>query len=154
MKFVRKHKILIVFLVVVILMVIAGVTLYKVLAPDLHKDTYGNRLDGIEQYQIKDDVISLLKQDLTTRDFIKSVDYHKKGKILNFMVDVTSVVDIATAKSIADVIVSQFSEEERSFYDFQVFVTCSEIEESEIYPMIGYKHKSSAVFVWSGKTVE
>ena len=154
MKFIKKHKILVIFLILLILLVIAGVTLYKTLAPDLHKDTYGNRLDGIDQHQIKWDVVSKLKQDLTEKDFILKVDYHNKGKILNFLVDVNGSVDEATAKSIADLIASAFMEEEKGFYDIQVFITCSEVEESEIYPMIGYKHKSSAVFTWSGKAAE
>lgn len=154
MKFIKKHKIFVIFLVVLILLVIAFVSLYKTLAPDLHKDTYGNRLDGIDQHQINGDVISKLKQDLVEKDFILKVDYHNKGKILNFLVDVNSSVDKATAKSIADLISSAFTEEEKKFYDLQVFITCSEVEESEIYPMIGYKHKSSTGFAWAGEALE
>lgn len=149
MKFIKSHKILVAVLVVILVMLLAAITLYRILTPDLHRDVYGNRLSEADQHKISEDAISKIKADFEANEVINLVSFHQKGRILNFSIDVTSVVDLVAAKSFADQIVAQFSPTDKSYYDFQVFVTCNENAENELYPLIGYLHKSSSAFVWS-----
>ena len=45
----------------------------------------------------------------------------------------------------------KFTDEEKKFYDFQIFINSS--EESDIYPIIGYKINTVEEFSWTGKVV-
>ena len=52
-----------------------------------------------------------------------------------------------TAKNYANKILENLSDDVKSYYDIQVLVD-SDNEESEVYPIIGYKHKTTDMFVW------
>ena len=52
-----------------------------------------------------------------------------------------------TSQSLTAKILEGFEQNIKEYYDFQVFITTE--QESEIYPIIGYKHFNSANFVWT-----
>ena len=48
-----------------------------------------------------------------------------------------------------NIIIDNFTDEEKKFYDFQVFITCE--AKQELYPMIAYKHCNNQVFTITKK---
>jgi len=54
-----------------------------------------------------------------------------------------------TVESLLNLILDNFTEEEKSFYDFEVFITNE--EEKELYPMIAYKHRNNVTFTITKK---
>ena len=59
--------------------------------PNDSKNLYGNRLDGIENYVIKEETISIIKEELMKTEKVKSIDYDLKGKLINFIIMVKNV---------------------------------------------------------------
>lgn len=148
MAFLKKNKVkIIVFSILVLLAVLTLYTIIDFVFPNDKKDLYGNRLDGIEEVQISNDRFKKMIEDLESNDFVVSAKYKVQGKIINIMVTVKSDADEIKAKSLSEKFISNFETKELEFYDFQFFLVSD--EESDRYPLIGYKHKTSLNFKWS-----
>ena len=150
MKFIKKHiyAILGISAVIVVLM-LALISIIGFLYPDDKKDLYGNRLDGMDSVKLSDDKMNHAIQEVEKTGKIESMTYNRKGRIINFHIDVKKEIDVVTAKAFSDVILKNFSEKEKTYYDIQIFITCKNDDASELYPIIGYKHKTSVAFKWT-----
>lgn len=148
MNFIHKHKFTTCAIVVIIIITIAMIALLRFLLPNYKGDLYGNRLNGISSYKISDDAWHKLKEGTENIEGVNSVDYLLEGRLINITLSVNDEMEQGIAKENASSVLQYFSEEERKYYDIQVFVT-SDNEESEKYPIIGYKHKTSESLIWS-----
>lgn len=149
LEFVKKHKVvLIVVAIALVLLILMFFGIKNAFFSNASKGKYGNRLDGIENYKIEDSNINDIKTMLTETGIVNKVTYDLEGRIINFIIEVQDEVDLVTSRSLADKIAEKFSDEIKSFYDIQVFLTCVN-KESELYPTIGYKHKTSGGFKWN-----
>ena len=150
MEFVKKHKFYIIGgLIFLVIMGLAIFAVCELVLPNAGESVYGNRLDGIDDVKVSDDTIKRIEQELEQNENVNAVDYHLSGRIMNFIIDVKQDTDLITAVSYADKTLEFLSDEEKQYYDIQVFLTCDEDEESELYPYIGYKHKTSVGFQWN-----
>lgn len=147
MKLIKKYKIVII-IAFVLIMVFGALGIIKLIYPDSSKSYYGSRLEGIEKLTIKNDTFEVVKKALIDTEKVKEAKAYSTGRIVNIIVKVNKDVDKITAEGLADKAYEKFSEDEKSYYDFQVFLT-SEDEEDEIYPRIGYKSKTSLSFKWT-----
>ena len=148
MKYIKKNKwVLIPILVFIIVMVLAIIGIVNLVIPNDTKDLYGNRLDKIEENQISEESIKKIEEQLLDTGKVKTVTYDVKGKLVNYILVVNSDVDKVTAQNLTTKILECFEQNIKDFYDFQVFIKTE--EESEIFPIIGYKHTNSVNFVWT-----
>lgn len=148
MKYIKKNKwVLIPISVFVLVMIFAVVGIVNLVVPNDSKDLYGNRLENIEKNKISDDNVSLIEEQLLATGKVKSVSYDLKGKLINYILVVNDDVDKVTSQSLTAKILEGFEQNIKEYYDFQVFITTE--QESEIYPIIGYKHFNSSNFVWT-----
>lgn len=149
MKFIKKHKVgLIVLFVCLLLMVLLFFGIKNAFFSNIEESKYGNRLDGIENYPVEDSLVNEIKDMLMETEDVNEVTYDLEGRIINFIIEVKSDVDLTTSHSLADKIAEKFTDEYKAFYDIQIFLTCED-ETSELYPTIGYKHKTSVGFKWN-----
>ncbi len=160
-----KYKYLII--VSIILIAFIGFITWGILAliPDRGVSFYGGRLDGVEEFNVSESRLDEVAETLSEEEYIKDVDVSLAGRIINFRIEVFLGTDLIVAKSISDEILTLFSDEEKSFFDMQIFLTSEEDEtdeveeeydeehqeeeEKRIYPQIGYKHRNSLNFVWT-----
>lgn len=148
MKYIKKNKwVLIPILVFIIVMALAIIGIVNLVIPNDTKDLYGNRLDKIEENQISEESIKKIEEQLLDTGKVKTVTYDVKGKLVNYILVVNSDVDKVTAQNLTTKILECFEQNIKDFYDFQVFIKTE--EESEIFPIIGYKHTNSVNFVWT-----
>lgn len=148
MKYFKKNKwVLIPISVFIIVMIFAIIGIINLVVPNDSKNLYGNRLDGIENYKIDEGAVATIKEELIATEKVKEVNYDLKGKLINFIITVNEETDRVTASSLTDKILNGFDENIKKFYDFQVFIKTE--AESEIFPIIGYKHVTSINFVWT-----
>ena len=145
-KFIKSHKTLLIIIGIVLLILFAGILAYLKLSPDSKKDLYGNRLDGIEEHPIEEKNINNMQSEMKEMEGIISVSYNLKGRLINIIIKIDPGVLKDTAIYYANKSLEYFPEEEKAYYDIQVFLLAE--GESEIYPMIGYKHKTSNGLVW------
>lgn len=146
MEFIKKNKILVSLLVIAIVF-FAAIMIIIFSNLSIGNNEYGNRLDNIEKYPISDEVINEIKTDISSYEKVTSVSYDLEGKLANFILTVDDSLEEETAKNYANKILENLSDDVKSYYDIQVLVD-SDNEESEIYPIIGYKHKTTDMFVW------
>lgn len=153
MNFFKKNKaIFIIMLIVLVVLAITGFALFKFLFSGINDSKYGNRLDGIENVAISEELTNKSKETLKGIEGVTNVTYSLSGKICNFIITVNKDVKPDSVKKIVPEILKEYSEEQKKFYDFQVFINSS--EESELYPIIGYKNIQNETFSWTGKVVK
>lgn len=148
-KFVKNHKGVIIFLIALIAI---GISMFlfarSILLSGKEGTIYGNRLQGIDKVKLNDDTLNKIVSDIKANEQVVSASKRLEGKLLNFTIDVKKEMNVETVKKLSDIILSALKENEKSFYDIQVIITCNEEKESDIYPIMGYKHRTSAAFVW------
>ena len=146
MEFIKKNKILVSLLVIAIVF-FAAIMIIIFSNLSIGNNEYGNRLDNIEKYPISDEAINEIKTDISSYEKVTFVSYNLEGKLANFILTVDDSLEEETAKNYANKILENLSDDVKSYYDIQVLVD-SDNEESEVYPIIEYKHKTTDMFVW------
>lgn len=152
MEFIKKHKFKLIGLAIfLIIIIIAIIVTLKLLYPNTNRSVYGNRLDGIEKIPINQTEKDKLVTEFKKNKQINNVTIDVQGRLINIFIDVTKSVDLVTSKSFADKTLTYFTEQQKGAYDIQVYITCESDEKSDLYPIIGYKHKTSMNFKWTNK---
>lgn len=148
MEFIRKHKFTTVVLTILLVIVIIASVLLNFLLPNYSGNLYGNRLSGIEHYKIAEDKVKSLKEEVSKLEGVSSVLYNVEGKLINITITVKDEIDRDTAKGYAEQSLTYFTDEQKGYYDIEI-ILASENDNSEVYPLFGYKHKTSSSLVWS-----
>lgn len=140
MKFIKNNKVLVsLFLITIILATALLIIVLSNVSSGNNK--YGNRLDGIENYVITDEVISKIKEDIIALEKVIDLNYHLEGRLANFIMTVENDLDITDAKNYASKILEYLSDDIKGYYDIQIYIDSN--VESDVYPIIGTKHKTS-----------
>ena len=146
-KILNKYKTLIIIIVIVLVVIGVGLGLFSLVAPDYHKSLYGNRLENLKKHKIDSKIIENIKKEGISLGYVTKVNYDLKGKIANFVVTVKGDTSFNDSKIIGDIILDKLEDKEKQYYDIQVFIVSD--KKSEVYPIIGYKHRTSEALVWS-----
>lgn len=142
----RVYSILMIISVICIVAILVGVVLYFL--GQTSKDKYGNRLEGIESVQIKDDKITDIEKKITENELVKSTEVVIKGKLIYVSITLNSGTH-ADSESIAQSSLELFSEEERAFYDIQYIVDNEDDSIEENFPVMGYIKAGNSVIKWT-----
>ena len=144
MNFIKRNKKLLVVIVVFLVGLICAVQLKNILFPS-GGAIYGNRLQGIEDVAIDENLNKQIKEKLS--ESVSKVNVRLSGRIVNINMVVNGDVSVSTAKDYAKKSLEVFSEKQLEFYDIQVFI--SKDVESKEFPIIGYKHQNKDGFTWT-----
>lgn len=147
-KWMFKNKEWSVIIVLLFILLIIGIFAIKDLFFSNNGDIYGSRLSGIENFTITDQKRTDVVNELEARKNVMSASVRIQGKIIYVTIDVNEDTSMGDAKNIASTVLESFSKEEKSFYDFEFLLTQKEVEENEVYPTMGTKHKSVDDIVW------
>lgn len=128
---------------IIIIFFVIGFMVYK----NLFAGTISNRLEGIKEHIITNNEKNSLKDKLNELENIDSIDVYTNSKIIKIMVKLKEDINLKDIKEKANEAILSIDENNLKFYDIEIFVE-SENKESEIYPRIGYKHKSNEKFSW------
>ena len=140
----RGNVIFIIFASLVILVVF----LY-VLVSDYNNDTkaiYGSRLDGIEEVKLSKSKLNDIKENVESSNMTESVSVSIQGKIINLEIVINSEVSRDDAKTLGGKVIEKLSDEEKKFYDVQLFI---DKKEDATFPIIGYRHHAKEDFSWT-----
>lgn len=121
------------------------------IVPSFGSNNYGDRLDGIEEHQISDSTVDEITENIKKEEGVSDVTYREEGRILNFTITVNKDLSLDKAKSYANLITDSISKKNQKYYDIQVFLNTK--EDSDIYPIAGYKHKTADEFSWGNAGV-
>ncbi len=145
-KYFKNHIRLIVVLLVFSALVIGCFIAYNSIFVN-NQSKYGDRLDGIEEVKITPDKKSMIQENVETLQITKSYNLRISGKTINITTVVNDDVDTNKAKEIGGKVLEKLSDEEKKFYDIQIFV--SKENEDEKFPIVGYKHHAKDNITWT-----
>jgi len=148
MKFIKNHKLLVAFIILLIVCIILAIFLLNQLIGGNKEGEYGDRLKGIEKVEITKKQENNIEKEIVNEESVTKVKYHLRGRLVNIVIDIKDETELDSVKEIGNKILSYFDENQRSYYDIQIFVN-SDNKESEKYPIIGYKHKTSGTINWN-----
>ena len=147
-KIIKENKVLFALAVIILVaLILIAVGLFTYFYGN-NKDKYGERLNGKEEYVIKDTIAEEIKSLYESN--VENVKVDIRGKMIYIIIDVANETDKTTAKTLANQALEKFTEEEKNFYDIQFLITCNKEEaEPKIYPIEGYKNSSITNIVWT-----
>lgn len=122
MKFFKRNKITIIFILLFILLVFVAFRALKVLVPDEKTPVYGDRLDKIEEVKISDETYSKIKEELEGNSFVESVTTDLEGKIVYVVINVNDETKTTAVAGFPDVVLAHLSDEQKAYYDIQVLI--------------------------------
>ena len=135
MKYIKKNKKMFIAIGIFLLLVILLIPVKNALFPNTGKAIYGDRLDGIDKVKISNKTLASI-EDKLKEESVTKVSSRISGKTVEIILTVSS-----------DVSLEVFSDAEKKYYDFQVFITKD--SESEEFPIIGYRHHSKDSITWT-----
>lgn len=152
MKLIQKNKFKIIIICIVSLILItSSYSIIRLLFPNLNTPIYGNRTKGIEKVRINDTKKTTITNNLKGVSGVKKASINIGGTLIRIIIDVNSSVDVNAAKNIGVKALTEFTTEEKDFYDIQVYITQNDNSNNNLFPIIGYKQKYSSNLVWTGK---
>lgn len=153
MNFIKRNKKTFIAMGIFLIFVILLIPIKIMFFPSSDKPIYGKRLNGINDEKIKlaDDKLSGLEAKIKDKNIAK-LTARLSGKTIEVTITVTDDTDLKTAKSYGSKILAEFSDEQKSFYDFQIFI--KKTNGSTQFPIIGYKHSSKTNITWTKDRAE
>lgn len=136
--------------IIIIVIVLVIVCLLFLVFNMFFSSSSSKRLEGIEKYELTNNEKNAVKDKISELDNVKSVDVYvisDKTKILRIFIKLSEDIDFKKLDEKCNEAITLFSKENLSFYDVEVFVESAN-KESEVYPQIGYKHKTNEKLSW------
>lgn len=146
MNLIRKNKYTIIAVVVFTIMVFCLYQAKELFFPNAGKAIYGDRLVG--KVEVDKEVYKTVKSKIKENEKVKEITTRENGKLINISIVVNDDTSIDDAKKLTDNILEPFTDSQKGYYDFQVFIS-KESESENNFPIIAYKHHNSSSFVWT-----
>jgi len=145
----QDSKILLILIgILVVCLFMIAFLFYKYFYAGTSGTKYGDRLDGIENYVLKDTLVDDIKALYTSEDSVGEITVNNEGKIIYINMDFTKSIKVATAQSLAVKSLEAIGEENLTYYEIQYILTYSGEEENENFPIFGSKNANSLKVVW------
>lgn len=146
LKFIKNHKLLFVLSILLIAVIIFSIYLYLIFTDNDETAIYGTRLVGEEKVEIDVNKSNKLVEE-KVKDIVNNVTVRKQGRIVNVILTVKDEITRDVAKNYSNELLTAFTDDERGYYDFQIFV--NKTNEDAQFPIIGYKHHQKDAIRWT-----
>ena len=146
LKFVKKNRVILSLLsIIIVCLIICLIFGFKIFWGETDGNEYGTRLDGLDKTPYTETEKETIKTYFLKDENVDSVKFNLQGKIMYITINFSKDLKLATAKKLVNESLKEMNEEIASTYDIQFILTTS-VEDSKIYPTMGYKaHKKTAV---------
>jgi len=147
-----KNKVLIVLGVILIICLIAiiGVTFSYFIGGG--KSVYGDRLDGISEHTISDEVKNNYVDNLKTNETVMDVRFVVKGKIIYVNIDFKGDTPLVEAEGVAASSLANLNEDILGYYDIEFVIKSDDTENSEGFTILGARNVTGSGLVWNNNT--
>lgn len=149
-KYVKKNSGKVIGITVLILVIIAILLIKNLFMFDDFQAIYGTRLEGISKVAVTNKEKTAVKNSIG--DAAKKVNVRTAGRIIDILIVVSKETSLEDAKKLGEKTLESFSDEQKKFYDIQIMIETD--EESNQYPIIGYKHQSRDAITWTKDRAE
>ena len=149
-KFYREHRVFTILMAIAIVCaIIIGTVLVQCFYVGNDTSKYGDRLEGIENFEIDDDERQEIESKIVEKELIKTASVLVTGKIIYISIDFEPTVDLVQGESIALETINLFDEEKQSFYDFQFTLRNSGTENNPGFLISGARNLNGSGLVWN-----
>ena len=145
--FIKNNKVTVVAFIICVIFVVLVFVIKLTFFPNEASAIYGDRLDGIEDVEITNNKQKTIEKALEERDEVKNASCDIEVRILNVIITVNDDVELDAAKGLTSSITDNLEDDQKSFYDIQVFI--SKDNDDTRFPIIGYKHQNKDGFSWT-----
>lgn len=149
-RFYKEHRIFMILMAVIIVCVVLIGTLLFQCFYSGGTDKYGNRLEGIENYEIDsqrfEEIESKLKQADTS---IVDIEIKRTGRIIYSTVIFQPQSDLEVSKNVAIKILEDFSDEEETYYDFNFTIKSGKTDTNDGFLISGAKNSNGNGLIWN-----
>lgn len=146
LKFIKKHKLLLLFVILLIVATVFAIKVFLIFTDTDETAIYGERLNGADYVEL-DVSKSNDKVKAKVGDLASGVTVRIQGRIVNIIINLKDEVTRDAAKDISNQLLGEFSDKEKAYYDFQIFL--NKTNEDAQFPIIGYKHHTKAEIKWT-----
>lgn len=148
--FCKSNRVFVVLMAVVfICAVIVGISLINYFYGGKNSDVYGSRLEGIEDVEITETRKNDVESKLMTDEQIKTAKIIITGKTIYITMEFVSNVSLVEAEGKASIVLDEFSEDEKKFYDFQFTLKQETSDQGEGFKIAGAKNANGTNIVWT-----
>lgn len=145
MNFIKEHKIaIIVISVCLILIILAGLSISKMMFPSSAEDINGDRL--VNAVAVEPEKINQILTELKGKSSVIDATYNKNVRILKFFISFKSDTKLEDAKKLTSIITSNLTNDILNYYDIEVFLEADNNE----FPAIGQCFKGKKTFYFNG----
>lgn len=157
-KFYQEHRIFIILLSIMLVGIILIVTIlmqcfYSSGDTNDSEAGYGTRLENKDKYIIEDSRIYAYEAKLTNEENVKEAHLRIQGRIVYVKIEFQNDISIPDAENIASKSLEDFSEEEKTYYDFHFTLEKQKTETSDYFIISGAKNKTSNNVVWNNNRI-
>lgn len=147
-----ENRVLFVLFIIVMLCgcVILGVFANYFFGPST--SSYGERLEGIENVPITDEVKENFLTSMKADELISDVLFSTSGKIVYITLSFNEGVSLVEAQSKALASLMAFEQNLLDFYDFHYTLKSNATENSEGFLIMGAKNVNGSGLVWNNNT--
>ncbi len=150
----KNNKIVIVLVSILIICFIAITVVAATYFFGGYDSVYGDRLEGIEDYEITDEIKDEFLNFFKDNETVSDVTFTDKGKVIYVHVYFEKDVIKDDAKALVVTSLDSLDEKIKEFYDLNFIIECPESENSDGYISIGAKNVISPNVVWTNDTVK
>jgi len=149
-KFYKEHRIFTILMAIAIVCIILICTvLIQCFYVGNGTDKYGNRLEGIENYEITDERQNDIKDKLIENAKVKTASLTITGKIIYIDISFETNAELVEAETIASELLNEFSEEEKGYYDFNITLKQDATSTSDGFLISGAHNKNGNGLIWN-----
>ena len=143
-KFWKENRVLFVLFVIILICLILVLGVFLKYFFGSSKTSYGNRLDGINEVEVTDDIknnyISKMKEDELIKIIYISLYFKNEASLVE-----------AQSKALASL--TNFEDNYLAFYDISFTLKCDATESSEGFLIMGAKNANGSGLVWNNNTI-
>lgn len=148
-KFYKEHRIFSILMAVVIVCVILLCTLLIQCFYTGNKDKYGDRLEDISKYEIKEEKLTEIETKIASQKDVEKVNIYRTGRIIYSELKFKGEVDKLAAQNVAINLLDEFSTDEKSYYDFHFELEKEETTTSEGFLLQGCRNSNGNGLSWN-----
>lgn len=143
-RFIKNNKKLVKLCVILLIILVILLILFKMLFySSSEKSVYGVRLRDIKQNEFTKEENNKFKENASNIAGVEKVSVSVKGRLIKVFATFEGSVSTDDIKAKFNEMLGSISEKVKGYYDI-TFYAVQVKDEKEIYPVIGYKHKSKS----------
>lgn len=145
-KWIKKNIGLTIVLSLTIVLFIILIVIFINLLVGGSSNNYGNRLEGINEVKISNDIYEGIEIELLDSGLVEEAEVRLQGKIVYTTIVLKGDITVDKAKELAGATLDNYSAEELDFYDFSYFLKWNGEESDTV--ITGNKHHNLETIAW------